>query len=79
MSIVNTTLAKIKDKVSPESYAQYEATGKTCQFADVTAWKNNILAEFAANVLQFSEQTNQDIIRMEMPRAQETKSLWDRL
>jgi hypothetical protein len=36
MSIVNTTLAKIKDKVSPESYAQYEATGKTCQFADVT-------------------------------------------
>lgn len=78
MSVVNETLAKVKDHVEEEKYADFEKTGMECKFADVTAWKNGVLATLADNILQFSA-NNDSHMRMELPKSQEHKSLWDRI
>lgn len=79
MSVVNSTLAKIKGRVDDKAYAKYEADGKSCKFEDIQSWKNGILAEIGASVLQFSDNESDNFIRMEIPKANEKKSLWDRL
>lgn len=85
-SIVNFTLSKIKGKIDEESYKKYEESGKECKFEDVQAWKNGVLAEFAANMLKFSEESEteenkENFIRMELPKDEKLtkKSIWDNL
>lgn len=85
-SIVNFTLSKIKGKIDEESYKKYEESGKECKFEDVQSWKNGVLAEFAANMLKFSEESEteeseENFIRMELPKDEKLtkKSIWDNL
>lgn len=78
MSIVTSTLAKVKDVMDSDVYAKFEEKAMECKFEDITAWKNEVLASVTENVLQMSAQQSDDVIRMEIPQeSQKKKGLWD--
>lgn len=80
MSIVVQTLAKIKERVSDEDYAKFEESGKACKFEEVTAWKNEVLANLSEVLM--SAEKSENHLRMDIGNIKddkETTSLWDRL
>lgn len=78
-TIVNNLLAKLQGKIKNEEYEKLEADSKEIKFAEVTAWKNGVLASYAENILE-SVEGNEDIIRMSIPQDKREKlGLWDRL
>lgn len=80
MSIVVQTLAKIKERVSDEDYAKFEESGKSCKFEEVTAWKNEVLANLSEVLM--SAEKSENHLRMDIGNIKddkETTSLWDRL
>lgn len=77
MSVVNSTLAQVKDKMSQEDYAKFEEKGKTCKLEDVTAWKNEVLAN-VATILMSAKAEEDGITRMSIEIEEEKpKGLWD--
>lgn len=79
METVNSTLAKVKDKMSDGEYAKCEADGKDCKFEDVQAWKNSVLANVAENVLFSDNARNTNHVNMSIfhDDAEDTKGIWD--
>jgi hypothetical protein len=77
MSVVNATLAQVKDKMSQEDYAKFEEKGNACKLEDVTAWKNEVLANVATILM--SEKAEEDGITRMSIEIEETKpkGLWD--
>lgn len=80
LSVVTTTLAKVKDIMDAELYAKFEESSKEYSLESITAWKNEVLASVTENVLQMSsKQVEDDVMRVEIPQETEAKSkgLWD--
>lgn len=79
---VNTLLAQIKGKIDEADYEKFEKQSTEITFEEVDAWKNNILAQFAEQILNNEEVVNsEDITRMEVPNEEINKkaTLWDRI
>lgn len=77
MSVVNSTLAQVKDKMSQEDYAKFEEKGNACKLEDVTAWKNEVLAN-VATILMSAKAEEDGITRMSIEIEEEKpKGLWD--
>jgi hypothetical protein len=78
MEVVTATLAQVKDYMSDEKYSEYSESGKACKFADITAWKNEVLANVTTDVLnaKMSEKET-DHIDMSFPQVEEKHGLWD--
>ncbi len=77
MSVVAKTLAEVKDVMTEEDYAKFEEKGKACAFADVTAWRNEVLAN-VTTVLMSEKDKHESHLRMSMETETKSKSLWDR-
>lgn len=77
MSVVAKTLAEVKDVMTKEDYAKFEEKGKTCAFVDVTAWRNEVLAN-VTTVLMSEKDKHESHLRMNMETETKSKSLWDR-
>lgn len=77
MSVVAKTLAEVKDVMTEEDYAKFEEKGKACDFADVTAWRNEVLAN-VTTVLMSEKDKHESHLRMSMETETKSKSLWDR-
>lgn len=78
MARVTSVLAKIKETIPTEKYAEIEKSAKECKFSDVSTWENSVYAtigEFALNghIEKFNH------LRMGMPitTTETKKSLWD--
>lgn len=80
MAVVNSTLAKVKDKMAEEKYKEFSDKSKTCKFEEIDSWKNAVLASVTESFLKMSDE-NPDIMKFEIKKEekQENKSLWDRL
>lgn len=80
-NIVASTLAKIKGRVDEALYAEFAESGKDCTIESVNTWKTNLFAKVGENVISFSENSNDDVMRMEIPKVEKEKSgsVWDRL
>ena len=78
MEVVTATLAQVKDYMSEDKYSEYSESGKACKFADITAWKNEVLANVTTDVLnaKMSEKET-DHIDMSFPQIEEKHGLWD--
>ena len=78
MEVVTATLAQVKDYMSDEKYSEYSESGKACKFADITTWKNEVLANVTTDVLnaKMSEKET-DHIDMSFPQVEEKHGLWD--
>ena len=78
MEVVTATLAQVKDYMSEDKYSEYSESGKACKFADITAWKNEVLANVTTDVLnaKMSEKET-DHIDMSFPQVEEKHGLWD--
>ena len=80
MAIVDSTLAKIKNKMPEDKYKEFFDKAKTCKFEEIDGWKNAVLASVTESFLKMSDE-NPDIMKFEIKKEekQENKSLWDRL
>ena len=78
MEVVTATLAQVKDYMSEDKYSEYSESGKACKFADITTWKNEVLANVTTDVLnaKMSEKET-DHIDMSFPQVEEKHGLWD--
>ena len=80
MSVVNSTLAQVKESMSAEQYEKFEKAGKECKLEDVTAWKNEVLANVATILMARKEAHDDGIMRIGVEVAEPKRnSLWDRL
>jgi hypothetical protein len=63
--------------MSQEDYAKFEEKGNACKLEDVTAWKNEVLANVATILM--SEKAEEDGITRMSIEIEETKpkGLWD--
>lgn len=80
--IVKTTLAKVKDKMSKETYESFEAEAENCSFADIEMWKNKVLANIADTIL--SKDENEGLLKFATNQvvdntSNKAKGLWERL
>lgn len=80
MAIVDSTLAKVKDKMEEDKYKEFSEKAKTCKFEEIDGWKNAVLASVTESFLKMSDE-NPNIMKFEAsPKEEkESKSLWDRL
>lgn len=79
-NIVASTLAKIKGRVDEALYAEFAESGENCTIESVNTWKTNLFAKVGENVISFSEKSNEDVMRMELPKVEKkSESVWDRL
>ena len=77
MSIVTATLAQVKDCMAEADYAKFEESGKTCKLENITAWKNEVLANVATILMSEKEKEDDGITRMSLPTEPEKpKGLW---
>lgn len=80
MAVVDSTLAKVKDKMEEDKYKEFSEKAKSCKFEEIDGWKNAVLASVTESFLKMSDE-NPDIMKFEIKKEekQENKSLWDRL
>ena len=78
MEVVTATLAQVKDYMSDEKYSEYSESGKACKFADITAWKNEVLANVTTDILNAKmSEKDTDHINMSFPQVETKNGLWD--
>lgn len=80
MAVVDSTLAKVKDKMEEDKYKEFSEKAKSCKFEEIDGWKNSVLASVTESFLKMSDE-NSDIMKFEVKKEEqkESKSLWDRL
>lgn len=79
-SIIEDTLAQVKDFADEETYNSFVDSAKECSYADIGSWKNEVLANVASKAIaKMSEQNNEDgVLDLGMPKDIETKtSIYD--
>ena len=78
MSIVNQTLAQVKDSMEESEYAKFEAKAKECTLENVNAWRNEVLANVATVLM--SAKKDESHLRMNLENDSNVPtSLWDRM
>ena len=78
MSIVNQTLAQVKESMDSEIYAKFEEQAKECTLETVNAWRNEVLANVATVLM--SAKKDESHLRMGIEDGVKTPtSLWDRM
>ena len=78
MSIVNQTLAQVKESMDSEVYAKFEEQAKECTLETVNAWRNEVLANVATVLM--SAKKDESHLRMNIEDGVKTPtSLWDRM
>jgi hypothetical protein len=78
MSIVNQTLAQVKESMDSEIYAKFEEQAKECTLETVNAWRNEVLANVATVLM--SAKKDESHLRMNVEDGVKTPtSLWDRM
>ena len=78
MSIVNQTLAQVKESMDSEIYAKFEEKAKECTLETVNAWRNEVLANVATVLMSAKKEES----HLRMGIEDEVKiptSLWDRM
>lgn len=79
--VIAETMAQIKDFVDENTYADFKQSGEQCVYADITSWKNEVLASIATKALtKMSEQLSSEegILDIGMPKETEVKhSIYD--
>lgn len=79
MSIVTATLAQVKDCMAEADYTKFEESGKICKLEDITAWKNEVLANVATVLMSEKEKEDDGITRMSLPTEPEKpKDAWEK-
>ena len=79
MSIVTATLAQVKDCMAEADYTKFEESGKTCKLENITAWKNEVLANVATVLMSEKEKEDDGITRMSLPTEPEKpKDAWEK-
>ena len=83
MAVITSTLAETKDYLTEDNYKKFEAEGNACKFADINAWRNEVLANVTSDVLNKNKmsQNTQNNDHIEMPNidadANKKHGLWD--
>ena len=78
MSIVNQTLAQVKESMDAEQYAKFEEKANDCTLETVNAWRNEVLANVATVLM--SAKKDESHLRMGIEDGVKTPtSLWDRM
>ena len=78
MSIVNQTLAQVKESMDSEIYAKFEEKAKEQTLDTVNAWRNEVLANVATVLM--SAKKDESHLRMGIEEDFKTPtSLWDRM
>ena len=79
MSIVNQTLAQVKESMDSEVYAKFEEKAKECTLETVNAWRNEVLAN-VATVLMSAKKDESHLRMNDIEDVDKTPtSLWDRM
>lgn len=76
MSIVNQTLAQVKESMDSKEYAKFEAKAKDCTLETVNAWHNEVLANVATVLIAKKDESH---LRMGVEEISAPKGLWDRM
>ena len=77
MSIVNQTLAQVKESMDVEQYAKFEEKAKDYTLETVNAWRNEVLANVATVLMSKKEESH---LRMPEEEVKDTPTrLWDRM
>ena len=77
MSIVNQTLAQVKESMDVEQYAKFEEKAKDYTLETVNAWRNEVLANVATVLMSKKEESH---LRMLEEEVKDTPTrLWDRM
>lgn len=77
-AIVTATLAQVKNYMSEENYAKCAESSKEYTLETVNAWRNEVLASIATNVLNAKMSENsEEHIEMDIPKEDEKHGLWD--
>ena len=53
--IANQTLNKVKDFITEEEYSEYQKQFKECEYSEIGALKNSILAKYVDNIIEMSQ------------------------
>lgn len=78
MEIVTATLAQVKDYMSEDVYKNYSDKANVCKFADITAWRNEVLANVTTDILNAKmSENNNEHINIDIPQEDSNKGLWD--
>ena len=77
MSIVLKTLSEVKEVMDETTYAKFEEKGKECTLDNVTAWRNEVLAN-VTTVLMSKKVDEESHLRMGIEQESKSQSLWDR-
>ena len=78
MSIVNQTLAQVKESMDSEIYAKFEEKAKDCTIDTINAWRNEVLANVATVLM--SAKKEESHLRMSEEEVKDTPTkLWDRM
>ena len=78
MSIVNQTLAQVKESMDSEIYAKFEEKAKDCTIDTINAWRNEVLANVATVLM--SAKKEESHLRMSEEEIKDTPTrLWDRM
>src|SRR5699024_7619591 len=65
MAVVDSTLAKVKDKMEEDKYKEFSEKAKSCKFEEIDGWKNAVLASVTESFLKMSDE-NSDIMKFEV-------------
>lgn len=77
MSIVNQTLAQVKESMDAEIYAKFEEKAKECTLETVNSWRNEVLANVATVLM--SAKKEESHLRMNVEDVKTPTKLWDRM
>lgn len=78
MSIVNQTLAQVKESMDAEIYAKFEEKAKDYTLENVNSWRNEVLANVATVLM--SAKKDESHLRMDVEDTVKTPTkLWDRM
>ena len=78
MSIVNQTLAQVKESMESDTYAKFEEKAKECTLETVNAWRNEVLANVATVLMSATKDESHLRMSVEDDSKAPTK-LWDRM
>lgn len=66
--IANQTLNKVKDFITEEEYSEYQKQFKECEYSEIGALKNSILAKYVDNIIEMSQKNeNTEIVDYAIP------------
>lgn len=81
MAVITSTLAETKDYLTEDNYKKFEAEGNACKFADINAWRNEVLANVTSDVLNKNKMSQNNNDHIEMPNIvnddNKKHGLWD--